>query len=123
MQLQLFFSHSMVLQEVVEHADNCVGPFASVECLINKVVHLTGQPLIADPKDRAFSGRFKVNGAWLKRVVGKVYLLGEIEGKMDCLRAHPMFDDRSWRRRKENTIGCVKLVNCICAFLHSCSVM
>ena len=123
MQLQLFFSQSMVLQEVVEHADDCVGPLASVEGLVNKIVHLTRQPLTADPKDGAFSWCFKVDGAWLKRVVGKVYLLGEIEGEMYCLRAHPMSDGRSWRRRREHTIGCVKLVNCILAFLHSCSIV
>ena len=65
MELQLFFSKSMMLQEVMEHADDSIGALPRVKLLVDKVIHLPWHSLIADAKNGAFSWGLKVYRAWL----------------------------------------------------------
>ena len=60
----------MVLEEVVEHADDGVGALPHVDSFIDEVSHLPGNGLAAYSKNCTLSWCDKVHGARLEGVVG-----------------------------------------------------
>ena len=89
MQLQLHFAQGMVFQEVVDVADNCIGPLPCVHCLICQVVNLPWYPLTADPKYPALPRGFEIHGTWLEGIMGIVHLLCIIERVVEAERPLP----------------------------------
>ena len=78
-QVYRLLTQPMVYEEVVEHADDGVGPLPHVHCLIDQVIHLSGNRLAAHSKDCTLPGCKKVHGAGLKGVVWVEHLLCHVE--------------------------------------------
>ena len=74
-------SQSMVVKEVVEHADNCIGTLPYVRSLIDDEVHLSGDCLTADPKQGSLPRSQEVDWARLEGVGG---------GCLGCLGSAPV---------------------------------
>ena len=55
----------MMVKEVVEHADNCIGPLPHIRCLIDDKVDQSRDSFTADPKKGSLPGGEEVDGAWL----------------------------------------------------------
>ena len=45
------FAEAVMVEEIVQHVNNCVCPLACVAGLINNEVHLSGDSFAAHPKD------------------------------------------------------------------------
>ena len=70
-------SQSMVVKEVIEHADNCIGTLPYVRSLVDDEVHLSGDCLTADPKQGSLPRSQEVDWARLEGVAWVVHLLGK----------------------------------------------
>ena len=68
MLVDVHLSQSMLSKEVVEHADDGIGPFPSVTGFINDVVDLPCDGFTTYPKDCTLVRSEEVYGAWLERV-------------------------------------------------------
>ncbi len=55
----------MMVKELVEHADNCIGPLPNIRSLVDDEVDLSGNSLTADPKQGSLPGSQEVDGARL----------------------------------------------------------
>ena len=82
MQRDSGLSESMMFEEVVKHADNCIGPLPDIRCLVYHEVDLSGNGFTAYPKQGSLPGCHEVDGARLPGVAGVVQLLSEVEGIM-----------------------------------------
>ena len=51
MQVNIFLTKTVNLEEVVEHTHNSIGSFSHINCLINEVVDLAGEGFTAHSKD------------------------------------------------------------------------
>ena len=60
----------MVLEEVVEHADDGIGALTHVDSFIDEVSHLSGNGLAAYSENCTLPWCEKVHGAGLEGVVG-----------------------------------------------------
>ena len=72
-------SQAMVLEEMMEHADDGIGPLSCVARFIDEVVDLPGDGFTTYPKDSAFPRDQEIDGARLERVRRVVDLLGHVE--------------------------------------------
>ena len=61
-------SQSMLPKEMVEHADDSIGPLPCVTGFINEVVDLPWNGFTIYPKDCTLARSEQVYGAWLERV-------------------------------------------------------
>ena len=69
----------MLLEEVVEHADDGVGPLSHIAGFINEVVDLPWNGFTTYPKHSALAWSEKVYGAGLEGVRGVVHLLCHVK--------------------------------------------
>ena len=67
-------SQPIVVEEVIQHADNCVCPLANVRSLVNDEVDLSWDGLTTDPKQGSLPGSQEVDWARLEWVDGVVNL-------------------------------------------------
>ena len=79
MEVDVLLAEPMYLKEVVEHADYGIGSLTNVNCLINKVIDLSGNSLTAYSKNSTLSWGEEVHGARLEGVVGVEHLLGHVK--------------------------------------------
>ncbi len=87
MKAHLYLTQSMIPKEVVNKADHRVCSLPCVRSLINEVVHLPWNALTAYAEDATLASRLEVHGPRLKRIVGVMDLLGEVEGEVDTNRS------------------------------------
>ena len=68
MQVDMCLFQAMLLKEVMEQTDDCVGPLPCVTGFINEVVDLPRDSFTTYPKESALARSEEVDGAWLARV-------------------------------------------------------
>ena len=109
-------SQSMVLQEVVNSADNGIGSLTTVSSLISQEVDLPRNGFTVHSKHCALSRCEKVDWTWLKWIRGVVHLLGVIKGivHFDVLRV--TWDSGAWWWWCEVTISKEVGLNTLLAF-------
>ena len=88
MEGQFTLAQTVIAKEVMQEANDGVCSFSCVTSFIDEVVHLAGNSLTANTKDRTLSWCLEIDGAWLKRIVGVMHLLGKVKGVMNSLRTN-----------------------------------
>ena len=111
MEGQLSLFKTVVVEEVVEEADDCVGALSRVTGFVDEVMDLPGNSLTTHSKHRTLPRGLKVDGPWLQGVVRVVHLLGKVKGVV-----HPL-------RRGEHVIYHVELVHSVLGLLHCSPVV
>lgn len=81
--MQVHIHFSMLLEEVIEHTDNCIGPLSRIAGYINEVVDLPKEGFTTYPKDSTLARSEEVDRAGLKRIRGVMHLLCHVEGIVD----------------------------------------
>lgn len=59
-----------MMDEVVKHADNCIGPLPNIHSLVDDEIDLSGKCFTADPKQGSLAGRKEVDRSKLKGLQG-----------------------------------------------------
>ena len=68
MQVNFCLPETVVLEEIMELADNNIGTLAAISCLISKEVYLSRYGFTVDSEDTAFSWCKEVEGSRLEGV-------------------------------------------------------
>ena len=123
MEGQLALSKTVVVKEVMQEADDCVGALSRVTGFVDEVMHLPGNSLATHSKHRTLPQGLKVDGPWLQGVVRVVHLLGKVKRVVHPLRPNTRCYCSASRRRGEHIIYCVELVHGILGLLHCSPVV
>ena len=123
MEGQLALSKTVVVKEVVEEADDCVGTLSRVTGFVDKVMHLPGNSLTTHTEHCALPRGLEIDGPWLQGVVRVVNLLSEVERVVHPLRPNTRRYCSASRRRGEHIIYSVELVYGVLGVFHCCPVV
>ncbi len=69
--LMLLLTQPVVVEEIVQLADDCVGPLPTITCFIAQKVHLSRS---SNSKHYTLPRGQEVDGTWLERVTREVHL-------------------------------------------------
>jgi len=78
MEKSSFFTKSILSQKVVHVTDRCIRALSCCHYLVNQIVDLSINAVIANTKYPTFSRRFKIDWSGLERIMGILGLLGII---------------------------------------------
>ena len=105
MKVDMCLSQSMLLEEMVEHADDGVGPLPRIAGFINEVVDLPWNGFTTYPKDSALARGEEVDWARLEGVRGIVNLLCHVKGVVDDRGQGARRElGGGWRRREHASL-------------------
>ena len=83
MQVHIHLSQTVLVEEMMEHANNCVSSLPCIAGFINEVVDLPRDGFTTYPKDSTLARGQEVDGARLERIRGIVNLLCHVERVVD----------------------------------------